>query len=277
MDPHSTKSVSPVKLIKKLISERQLIYQMSKREVVGRYRGSAMGLLWSFINPIFMLAVYTFVFSVVFKARWGASSAADSKSDFAIILFVGLIIHTLFAEALIRAPTLIISNVNYVKKVVFPLEILSITNIACVVFHSVISLIVLLTACLIFNGYIHWTAVFLPLVFFPLIIFTLGLSWFLSALGVYLRDIGQTISILMTVLMFLSPIFYPISALPVKFQSIIMLNPLTFIIEQAREVLVWGRFPDFYGIAIYTCVATFIMWVCYVWFQKTRKGFADVL
>ncbi|XOV53116.1 ABC transporter permease [Pantoea sp. App145] len=250
---------------------------MTKREITGRYRGSVMGLLWSFINPILMLTVYTFVFSVVFKARWGTGTAGESKTDFAVILFVGLIVHTLFAETLMRAPTLIIGNVNYVKKVVFPLETLSITSLAGVVFHSLISLLVLLIAFVIFNGFIHWTVVFIPLVFFPLIIVALGFSWFLSSLGVFIRDVGQTIAIITMILMFLSPIFYPVSALPKEFQAVIMLNPLTFIIEQARNVLIWGKIPDFQGLAIYSIGAIFLMWICFIWFQKTRKGFADVL
>lgn len=277
MDPHLTKSISLLELIKKTCINKSLIYQMTKREIIGRYRGSAMGLLWSFFNPIFMLTVYTFVFSVVFKARWGTGSVGESKSDFAVILFVGLIVHTLFAETLTRAPTLIIANVNYVKKVVFPLEILSIVSLAGVVFHSLVSLIVLLSAFFIFNGFIHWTVVFIPLVLFPLVVITLGLSWFLSSLGVFIRDVVQTIAILMTILMFLSPIFYPISSLPPKFQSVIMLNPLTFIIEQARNVLIWGKLPDFMGLAVYSLVSVILCWVCYAWFQKTRKGFADVL
>jgi lipopolysaccharide transport system permease protein len=250
---------------------------MTKREITGRYRGSVMGILWTFINPILMLSVYTFVFSVVFKARWGTGALSESKSDFAVILFAGLLVHTFFAEALSRAPTLIIGNANYVKKVVFPLEILSISNLLSVLFHTFISILVLLVAFIIFNGYLHWTVFLMPLVLFPLVVFTLGLSWFLSSLGVYLRDVGQTISIIVTILMFLSPIFYPISALPKEFQSLIMLNPLTFIIEQSRNVLIWGKMPDFYGLAIYSVISIVIMWLCFVWFQKTRKGFADVL
>jgi len=250
---------------------------MTKREIVGRYRGSAMGLLWSFINPVFMLTVYTFVFSVVFKARWGASAVQESRTDFAVILFVGLIVHSLFAETLNRAPTLILANVNYVKKVVFPLEILPIINLGSVLFHSFISLLVLLIAFFIFNGFIHWTLVFIPLVLLPLVLLILGLSWFLASLGVYLRDVGQTITIIMTVMMFLSPVFYPISSLPKNLQPVIMLNPLTFIIEQARAVLIWGKLPSFSGLGIYALISLVIMWLCYAWFQKTRKGFADVL
>ena len=279
MNPHINKPTSITSLCATAWRNRQLIFQMTKRDIIGRYRGSFMGILWSVINPIFMLAVYTLVFSVVFKARWGTAggTASDSKTDFAVILFVGLIIHTLFAETLTRAPSLIIGNVNYVKKVIFPLEILPIVSLGVVLFHSFISLLVLLAAFYVFNGYLHWTVVFTPLVFLPLIFLTLGLEWLLASLGVYVRDVGQTITIIMTVLMFLAPIFYPITSLPENFRPLIMLNPLTFIIEQARTVLIWGQYPDFAGLTIYTAIALIIMWLGYFWFQKTRKGFADVL
>ncbi|ATA18600.1 lipopolysaccharide transport system permease protein [Gibbsiella quercinecans] len=277
MNPHTDKPYSLVSLFGSSWSNRHLIYQMIKREVVGRYRGSFMGILWSFINPVFMLAVYTLVFSVVFKARWAGAAVNESKTQFAVILFVGLIVHSLFAEVLNRSPSLIISNVNYVKKVIFPLETLPLVAMGGVLFHSFISLVVLISAFFIFNGYVHWTLLFLPLVIIPLIFLTLGLSWFLASLGVYVRDVGQTITILMTVMMFLSPVFYPISSLPEALRPVIMMNPLTFIIEQARAVLIWGKLPDFVGLGIYSIISLLVMWLGYVWFQKTRKGFADVL
>lgn len=277
MNPHSTRSISIIRLLSSIYENRNLIIQMTIREIVGRYRGSVMGLLWSFINPVLMLTVYTFVFSVVFKARWGTGAVGESKTDFAVILFVGLIVHTLFSETLLRATSLIVGNVNYVKKVVFPLELLSIISLAGVLFHALISLIVLVLAFLVFNHFLHWTIIFIPIVLLPLLLVALGFSWFLSSLGVYIRDVGQTISIFTMILMFLSPIFYPVSSLPKDFQSVIMLNPLTFIIEQARKVMIWGELPDFTGLAFYSCGAVFIMWICFVWFQKTRKGFADVL
>lgn len=276
MNPHSTKPTSPVSLIQGLWKNRQLIIQMSRRDVIGRYKGSIMGLLWSFLNPVFMLVVYTFFFSVVFKARWGISED-ETKTQFAVVLFVGLIVHGLFAEVLNRAPGLILGNVNYVKKVVFPLEILPAISMAAALFHSLISLAVLLIAFLILNGFLHWTAVFIPLVLLPLVILTLGLAWILASLGVFIRDIGQSIGIITTVMMFLAPVFFPITALPEIYRPIIMANPLTFIIEQSREVLIWGHLPDWSGLSLYTLVAATISWIGYAWFQKTRKGFADVL
>ncbi|WP_081653575.1 ABC transporter permease [Phytobacter massiliensis] len=250
---------------------------MSKRDIVSRYKGSFIGIFWSLINPIFMLTVYTFVFSVVFKARWGQGTADEPKTQFALILFVGMIIHGFLAENLMRAPGLILQHANYVKKVIFPLEILPVVMLLSVLFHTIISFLVLILAFTIFNGIPHWTIVLAPLIFLPLIIFTVSASWFLSALGVYMRDIGQIIGIVSTLLLFLAPVFYPLSALPPEFQHIVMLNPLTFIIEESRKVIIWGGIPDFKGLMIYTAASLVCLWLSYIWFQKTRKGFADVI
>jgi len=261
--------------LKSFWHNRQLIWQMAKREVVGRYRGSIFGLLWSFLNPVFMLTIYTFVFSVVFKAKWSVGS--DSKSEFAIILFAGLIVFNLFAETVSRSPSLILANVNYVKKVVFPLEILPVVSILSSTFHTLVSVGVLLIFKLIINHQLEFTILLLPFVLAPLLILTLGLSWFLASLGVYLRDVSQTIGLLTSALMFLSPIFFPLSALPPSFQKIVLINPLTFIIEQGREILIFGRLPNWPGLGIYTLVSIFVALLGLAWFQKTRKGFADVL
>jgi lipopolysaccharide transport system permease protein len=269
-------SIFPKEIAASLWRNRQLIAQMTKREVMGRYKGSVMGLAWSFFNPVFMLVVYTFVFSVIFKSRWGVGGE-ESKTQFAVVLFVGMIVHGLFAEVLNRAPSLILSNVNYVKKVVFPLEILPVIAMGAALFHSTVSVGVLLAAFGLLYGYLHWTVVFVPLVLLPLVTLTLGLAWMLASVGVFLRDVGQTIGIMTTIMLFLSPVFYPVTALPEEFRPWLMANPLTFIIEQSREVLIWGRLPDWMGLGWYTIVAAAIAWTGYAWFQKTRKGFADVL
>lgn len=268
-------TTSPREMVASVWRNRSLIRALVKREVLGRYRGSALGILWSFFNPVFMLAVYTFVFSVVFKARWSAGS--DSKTEFALVLFAGLLIFNLFSECISRAPGLILANVNYVKKVVFPLEILPWVSLGSAIFHTIISFGVWLLFYLVFFGMPKLTLLLFPLVLIPLLFFTIGLSWILASLGVYLRDVGQIISMVMTVLMFLSPIFYPVSALPEKYQILLHVNPLTLVIEQARDVLIWGKLPAPELFAIYLIISTVIAWGGFVWFQKTRKGFADVL
>jgi lipopolysaccharide transport system permease protein len=269
-------SISPREMIASFWRNRNLIYTLTKREVIGRYRGSLMGLAWSFFNPILMLLIYTFVFSEVFKARWGIGGE-ESKTDFAIILFVGMIIHGLFAECLNRAPGLILTNVNYVKKVIFPLEILPWIALSSALFHSSISLIVLLTAQLILSQQVMWTALLFPLVLLPLVFATMGFAWFLAGLGVYVRDIGQITGMLTTVLMFLSPVFYPVSALPAQYQLWLQINPLTFIIEEGRNTLIFGKMPDFAQWGFMSGLGLMIAWAGFLWFQKTRKGFADVL
>jgi len=277
INPHADQPVSIKSLARSLWVHRELISQMTRREVIGRYRGSVMGMAWSFFNPVLMLIIYTFVFSVVFKARWGIAGSEESKVAFAVILFVGLIVHGLFAECINRAPGLILANVNYVKKVIFPLEILPVIALGSALFHMLISMVVLLCAILLLGTGLSWTALLFPLVIFPLLLATLGLAWFLAALGVYVRDIAQVTGMVTTVLMFLSPVFYPVSSLPAKYQFWIHLNPLTFVIEESRKVLVFGQLPNLTGWAIYLIASIAIAWLGFVWFQKTRKGFADVL
>lgn len=276
MNPHQAHQTSLLEIYASFVRNRALIVQMAKREVLGRYRGSIMGLAWSFFNPLLMLAVYTFFFSFVLKSRWGTAQDAG-HADFAIVLFVGLIAHGLFAECINRAPALINSNVSYVKKVVFPLEIFPLIAMGSALFHAAISVLVLLALQLSIVGSLPWTVVFFPLVVTPLIVVTLGFAWFLAASGVFVRDIGQTTGMLTSVLLFVSPVFYPVSSLPHKMQLIVMVNPLTLIIEESRKALLYGEMPNWTGLGVYLLVGTTVAWVGFWWFQKTRKGFADVL
>jgi len=253
--------------------------QMIKREVIGRYRGSFLGLFWSFINPILMLAIYTFVFSVVFKTRLDQSDNAiyNDKFAFALSLFAGLIIFNLLSECLSRAPGLILANINYVKKIIFPLEILPWVALGSALFHASVSFLVLLLLLLLIDHPIHWTLIYLPIIVLPLLLLIMGLSWLLASIGVFVRDIGQFIGLILTMLLFMSPIFYPASALPESVRDYLFLNPLTFIIEQARAVILYGQLPNWFGLTVYYMIALLIAWVGLVWFEKTRKGFADVL
>lgn len=254
---------------------RRLVRTLIQREVLGRYRGSIMGVLWSFITPILMLTVYTFVFSVVFKARWNTDST--SMTEFGMVLFAGLIMFNIFAECIGRAPGLILGNANYVKKVVFPLEILPWVSLGSALFHAIISLIVWLVAYLILFGIPHLTVLLLPIIVLPLVLLIMGISWSLASLGVYLRDVTQFVSIITTVIMFMSPIFYPASALPKEYRVLLLANPLTPVVEGARDVLFWGSVPDLALFSTYVLGSAVFAWLGFAWFQKTRKGFADVL
>lgn len=275
MNASRAAAISPHSMVGSMVSNHALVYQLAKREVISRYRGSLMGLAWSFFNPLLMLAVYTFVFSVVFQARWNTET--PHMGEFAIILFVGVIVHGLFAECVNRAPGLIIGNASYVKRVVFPLETLPSVALLVSLFHAGVSLLVLVLAQLLVQGYVPLTALYLPVVLLPLALVTLGIAWLLAALGVFIRDIGQVTGIFTTVLLFLSPVFYPVEALPEHIRRWIYLNPLTFIIEQARGVLIWGVQPDMAGLGKYFLVSLMVAWLGYACFQKMRRGFADVL
>jgi lipopolysaccharide transport system permease protein len=271
--PYST---SPAAALSSLLRHRQLIWQLTKRDVAGRYRGSMLGLFWSLVNPLLMLAVYTFVFGFVFRAKWGIAEP-ESKLDFAIILFVGLIVYNIFAECMNRSPSAILSQPNFVKKVVFPLDVLAYVVLGSSLIHGLISLAVLLVFFFFVHGLPPWTIVLFPFILFPLIFFCLGLSWFLLSLGVFVRDVGQVVGVITTALLFLSPLFFPLSALPENVRVLIQLNPLSFPIEQAREVVIWGHMPNWTGLALYGVACFVAMWLGFIWFQKTRKGFADVI
>lgn len=264
-----------VDLLSSAYKNKRLIYTLTKREVISRYRGSVFGLLWSFFTPILMLVVYTFVFSVVFQAKW--SEGHTSKSAFALVLFSGLIIFNLFSECINKAPSTIIANSNYVKKVIFPLEILPWVNMGAALFHFLISCIVWLVFYIFEVGMPHVTLLLLPFVLLPLILMTMGMSWLLASLGVYLRDVSQLVGIITMVLMFLSPIFFPTSALPPEARSLLLLNPLAHFIEQTREVMYWGRIPEIFPWIKGMVLSSVVCWFGFYWFQRTRKGFADVI
>jgi len=268
-------SVHPGMVVRSFWHNRYLIWQMTRRDVTGRYRGSMMGLLWSLMTPLLMLAVYTFVFGIIFPARVGGQSAG--MADFAVFLFSGLIIHGLFSECVTRAPGLVLGNVNYVKKVVFPLEILPWTVAGSALFHAAISVLVLLVFYGAHHAVLHWTVLFLPLILLPFILMVTGFSWFLASLGVFVRDVGQAIGIISTAMLFLSPVFYRLESIPAQWRDFLYLNPLTFIIGQTRAILLRGEMPDWSGLGLYTALSIVIAWLGLVWFQKTRKGFADVL
>ena len=255
---------------------RELWWRLTEREILGRYRGSILGIAWSFITPLAMLAVYTFVFSHVFKARWGGIEQAGPLA-FAINLFAGLIVFNLFSECAMKSPSVILNNPNYVKKVVFPVEILSCVTVGNALFHAITSLCILVLFEIIAFQHVPPSIFWLPFVWLPLILGSLACSWFLSAAGVFLRDIGQLISVGINMLMFLSPIFFPLSALPERLQPLLMINPLAPVIEQTRRVAVKGIEPDWSYLLIGITVGLVICEISFRGFQKSKKAFADVL
>lgn len=266
----------PINLIKTFLKNKYLVYRLIKRDIANKYIGSFLGIFWTSINPFLMLGLYTFVFSVVYQTRWGINTS-DSKASFSLVLFSGLIIHLFFTEVLNNSYCLVISNVNYVKKVVFPLEILTLVCVGSALFQFLISFLVLFFAIFILNGIPPLGIIFVPLTFLPLLPLTLGTSWFLSALGVYVRDIGQILGLLTTVILFMSPVFYPSSSLPPLFRNLIKLNPITVPIEQFRNSLIFGRSINWFELFLYTIMSVIFAIIGLYFFQKTKKGFSDVI
>jgi lipopolysaccharide transport system permease protein len=277
VDAHRPFPAGPASLFSGGWRARRLIGQLIKREVLGRYRGSVMGVAWSFLYPILMLAVYTFVFSVVFEAKWPGMLEGQSKSRFVLLLFIGVIAHGLLGEVLTRAPGLIIANANYVKKVVFPLETLGWSLVGSAAFHALVGIAILLFAKVLLEGSVPLTVMWLPVILLPLGFIALGATWLLASLGVFIRDIGQITGVISTVLMFLAPVFYPINALPEQYRAWVYANPLTTPIEQSRLALFANTAPDAISLLQYYAIAIAFMIFGYWWFQKTRRGFADVL
>jgi lipopolysaccharide transport system permease protein len=259
-----------------LWQNRELCWRLSEREVLGRYRGSLLGMAWSFLTPLAMLAVYTFVFSQVFKARWGTLEN-EGPLGFAVNLFAGLIVFNLFSECANRAPTLVLANPSYVKKIVFPLEILAGVTVGSAGFHALTSLVVLAIFELIAFGSLPYTFFWLPVVWIPLILGCLAFTWVIAALGVFLRDIGQLVGVIVSMLMFLSPVFFPVSALPLQWQPILTLNPLAQVIEQTRKVLIEGVHPQATYVIAGTLLAGLACELSFRLFQKTKRAFADVM
>ncbi len=252
-----------------------MIARLAKREIDARYRGSVLGVIWAFVVPMLMLGVYTFVFSVVFRIRWEVPM--EENGAFALILFSGLIIFNLFSECVTRAPGLMLENVSYIKKVVFPLEIMPWVSMLVALFNAAVSLLILLVFYLIVHGLPHLTVLLLPVVLFPFVLLIVGLGWFLASMGVFLRDVQPLVGVMTTMMMFLSPIFYPLSAIPETYRGFIQLNPLTPVLNASKSVIFWGQMPERVDWLLYTVVFWVVGWLGFVWFQKTRKGFADVV
>lgn len=253
-----------------------LLYQLVKREVRQKFQGSWLGLGWALLTPIAMLGVYTFVFRSVLKAKW-PGSVNDTNAEFALQLFSGLLIFTLFSEVVGRAPTLISEQPNMVKKVIFPLSIMPWVSVSTSSFFALLNLIVLIGASWITRGELTIHLIALPLIAIAFTPILLGFGWLLSSLGVYLRDLGHIVGLLLTPLMFLSPIFYPITALPPVIQELMLFNPLALIIDSVRAVVLHAEWPNIEALGVYLIVSSGIALVGAACFHKTRRGFADVL
>ncbi|WP_436873650.1 ABC transporter permease [Kosakonia sacchari] len=253
----------------------KLIIDLTKRDIISKYKGSLFGFFWSIITPLMLLLVYSFVFGTIFKSRWAGMD--DSKANFAIVLFIGMLTYNIFSDSISRSPWLISGNANYVKKVIFPITILPIVNVLSAIYNFAMGFIAWLIIVLILGGTLHLTVILLPVAVMPVILMSLGGSWLFSALGVYFKDVGQFISVFVMILMFSCPIFYPITAVPEKYQFIFHLNPIAMTIEMVRDITIFGRIPSISTYANVFITSLLIASVGLLFFKKCRGGFSDVL
>lgn len=259
------------------LEHRTLIGRLVAREFEARFRGHILGTVWAIATPLLTAMVFTFVFSIVFRSRWAGGAEDLGTSGYAIIFLTGMFVHTIFAEAVSRAPSLIVGNANYVTRVVFPLEILPVVAVGTALINAAIGLAIVLVGNALLNGSFHPTVMLLPLVLLPFLIFVVALVFLFAALGTYVRDISQILGLLVTASLFLTPIFYPLESVPQKIRWLVTLNPLTLAVEQARAVVLYGHSPDFLRLGLFLASASaalaFAFWV----FQRLRPGFSDVL
>jgi lipopolysaccharide transport system permease protein len=256
---------------------RELILQLLRQEILQEYRGTFLGLLWLLLFPFFDLLIYTFVFSMLFAARVSPPEGVTISLPYGVILLAGLLPYNMAAQVIAAAPSEIISKPNYVKKVRFPLEVLPVVRLGVSVFQGGVALGVLLLATLFFAGSLPWTIVLFPVALFPLILFALGLGWFLAALGVYFRDLNKIIAVGLRIWFFGTPIVYEISRLPNWALPMVYINPLTFVVEAMRNVALWGRIFSFEQWLLWLCISWGVAWLGFLWFESVKNGFADVL
>ena len=265
-----------VDFFRRLRVHANLIWQLTMRDALGRYQGSHLGALWSILNPLGLLAVESVVFGLIFKARF-THDPHEGPMDYALALFAALMVFNVFAEAFTRSPGLIVTQPNYVTRVIFPLEILSITIVLSAMVNMCISLLPLLVGELILRGHIPWTMWVWPVLMPPVFCFCLGLSWIMSAVGVFLRDLNASIIVLLNIVMYGSAIFYSVDKVPATMLPFVKYNPLAAFVQQSRNMAVWGALPDWHVYWWVCFVSAAMMVVGYVVFTRLRGGFADVL
>src|SRR5919205_3064351 len=253
-----------------LPSRAELIFSFAKRELLGRYKGSVLGIAWAVLTPVVMIAIFTFIFAGIFGARFGAS---DSHWDYALYLFCGLLPWSMFQESVQQSSNTIVNHSNLVKRVVFPLEALPAAQVFAALGNQLFATIALLVATLIIRQHLDLTALWLPVLLVPQLLFALGAAWLIASLGVFLRDIAQGISLLLMAWLYLTPIIYPESIVPERFRPFINLNPFTPLMRSYRRIILEGTAPDWYGLAYFTIFALITFIFGYWWFARTRKNF----
>jgi len=257
-----------------LYRQRELIRTITWKDFKARYRGSFMGFFWAIFQPLLMMAIYTLVFSTFLSVRFGNS---DSPLTFSVFLLCGLLPWTVFSESLSTAATIIRGNSNLVKRVVFPLEVLPFSSVLTSVIQQTIGFALLLPLAFLVNNGFYWTLLYVPVILLLQILFSTGIAWFWASLCVYIPDLRQLTGLILSAMMFLTPLFYPKDAIPDKIAWISAINPMAYLIEMYRKAFLTGEIIAWREFAILGAIALGLFMAGFFWFNRTKKGFADVL
>lgn len=264
--------LNPLSIFADIWRHRYLLGQLVKRDVLLRYRGAMFGVLWVFLSPLILLSIFAFVFGHIFQTRWPQQNEAI---PFWIVMYCGLIVFNMFAESVSRAPSAVRGYPSYVKKIIFPLEILPLVPLGSALIHGAFNFLILLAA-LAWIGKLHAEVLFFPLLLIPVLLLALGLSWFLAAWGVFIKDMNQIVPVFIQMLMFLSPVFYPVSAVPEFLRPVYLHNPLGAVIEASRSLIVGDSVQWLpWGLSFLVGLTTSALG--YAFFVHSRGEFADVL
>jgi lipopolysaccharide transport system permease protein len=274
--------LNPIAMLRGLLAQRELIWQLAKRDIEGRYRAARLGLLWAVLTPLCLLGIYTFVFAVVFRFRW-TDNPNETRGQFALTMFCGMLLYGLFAEVANRAPQMVIANPNYVKKVIFPLEVFVVSGLLSALINMLIGYSVWLVGWLLIeNRMPPWTLIWMPVVLLPVCLTTAGVSWFLASIGVFIRDVGHAVVLATQILFFATPIFYSIERVPQPYRRVLEINPLTHAVEDIRRIMMWdgsgpAPHPQWSWWLGTMAASTILALLGYAFFMKSKRAFADII
>lgn len=266
--------------IESIRSNRELLVQLIKRNLSSKYKGTTLGVVWNFLQPLVLLLVYTYAFGMLFQSRWLETSAgnlADMKFSYSIVVFCGMTVYNIFSEVVTMSPNLFVSNPNYIKKIVFPLEILPMAQVITSLISNLIWFLILFIGAVIFAGSLSWTMLLLPVVLFPYVLMLTGISFMLASLGVFFRDLAQVCMLITQIMYLMTPIFYSAEMVPDSLKFILVINPLAWFVSETRKIFVFKQLPDFLGIIIWLIIAVVVFYLGFCCLKKTKRGFADVL
>lgn len=266
--------------INSMRKNRELMVQLVKRNLSSKYKGTTLGMVWNFLQPMILLLVYTYAFGMLFHSQWidtSAGNLADKKFSYAVVVFCGMTVYNIFSDVVAMSPNLFVSNPNYIKKIIFPLEILPIAQVITSIISNLIWFTILFVGAVLFSGSLSWTMLLLPMILLPYVLMLTGIAFVLASLGVFFRDLAQVCMLITQIMYLMTPIFYSAEMVPEELDFVLVINPLAWFVSETRKIFIFKQLPDFGGIAIWLAIAVLIFYLGFCCLKKTERGFADVL